>query len=102
MGVPMVIDHWFLTLTFLISLAIQATAFLISYTLQFDLITDFSGASYFLFSLEILQLLMLAAVAISYLLRSSPYYFTLRGTRKHSLRGMSSLCVDSKSLVNLI
>ena len=47
MGVPMVIDHWFLTLTFLISLAIQATAFLISYTLQFDLITDFSGASYF-------------------------------------------------------
>lgn len=43
-----VLDHNYLAMTFLISLVIQASAFLISYTLQFDKITDFSGGSNFL------------------------------------------------------
>jgi len=44
MAVPLIIDDWYLTLTFLISLAIQASGFIIAYTLQFDKITDFCGS----------------------------------------------------------
>jgi steroid 5-alpha reductase family enzyme len=42
-----VLDNNYLAITFLISLAIQSLAFLVSYTLQFDKITDFSGGSNF-------------------------------------------------------
>ncbi|KAA1081525.1 hypothetical protein PGTUg99_011184 [Puccinia graminis f. sp. tritici] len=42
-----VLDNSYLSITFLISLAIQSLAFIISYTLQFDKITDFSGGSNF-------------------------------------------------------
>ncbi|KNZ45899.1 hypothetical protein VP01_770g6 [Puccinia sorghi] len=42
-----VLDNNYLSITFLISLAIQSLAFIVSYTLQFDKITDFSGGSNF-------------------------------------------------------
>lgn len=42
-----VLDDNYLSITFLISLAIQSLAFLVSYTLQFDKITDFSGGTNF-------------------------------------------------------
>ncbi|KAH9461709.1 hypothetical protein MJO29_009198 [Puccinia striiformis f. sp. tritici] len=42
-----VLDKNYLAITFLISLAIQSLAFIVSYTLQFDKITDFSGGSNF-------------------------------------------------------
>ncbi|KAI8456286.1 hypothetical protein BY996DRAFT_6430816 [Phakopsora pachyrhizi] len=51
-----VLDRNYLAITFLISLLIQSLAFLISYTLQFDKITDFSGGSNF-FILALLTLL---------------------------------------------
>ncbi|MBW0516140.1 hypothetical protein O181_055855 [Austropuccinia psidii MF-1] len=43
-----VLDNNYLAITFLISLAIQLTAFLIAYSLQFDKLTDFSGGFNFL------------------------------------------------------
>lgn len=42
-----VLDHYYLAITFLITLTIQSSAFLISYALQFDKITDFSGGTNF-------------------------------------------------------
>ncbi|KAG0144337.1 hypothetical protein CROQUDRAFT_716696 [Cronartium quercuum f. sp. fusiforme G11] len=42
-----VLDQYYLAITFFITLTIQSLAFLISYALQFDKITDFSGGANF-------------------------------------------------------
>lgn len=48
MGDPIIVlDHHYLSITFLITLTIQSLSFIISYLLQFDKITDFSGGSNF-------------------------------------------------------
>jgi len=69
MAVSNVIDGWFLTLTFLISLGIQAAGFAIAYTLQFDKITDFTGSLNF-FTIGIVTLLIHLAW--------EPHYFYVR------------------------
>lgn len=43
----LVLDHYYLSITFLITFTIQSLAFIISYILQFDKITDFSGGTNF-------------------------------------------------------
>ncbi|KAH9821245.1 hypothetical protein DFH28DRAFT_951947 [Melampsora americana] len=42
-----ILDHYYLSITFLITLTIQFISFIISYVLQFDKITDFSGGTNF-------------------------------------------------------
>ncbi|EGG03138.1 uncharacterized protein MELLADRAFT_90445 [Melampsora larici-populina 98AG31] len=53
MGDPIIVlDHYYLSITFLITLTIQSISFMISYVLQFDKITDFSGGmNFFILSL---------------------------------------------------
>ena len=44
MAPQLVLDSYYLAITFLISLALQGSAFLVSFTLQTDKLTDLMGS----------------------------------------------------------